>query len=674
MTVAPMIAPDVESVRGHLDELFSIAEDFYAEGLIELRYGPPEDLTHWRYFSVDAKGRQMAADFACAQNRHGRNVYVGVNPRRGPAIPSRAGVTADIEVAFFHFADIDRAEAEARLLERAKEAPPHLLVMTGTVPNNRPHLYWRLDEPEFDLPAWSERQRAIATSLDGDMVIDPPRIMRLAGTVNYPTQNKLGRGYRVELTELRRRWSQPRPPVDGNRLVSVLPVVPVLDRGARGAAPTDFGPGRTGRLIKAALSDENWHNTVRNLVARLARLGRTDDEILLMAAGLTRPGFTVADTAESVREYLRSARVKFGIAPPADTDLESEDGEQAETFELLSMDELEALPPPTWLIHELIADHGLSIIYGAPGGGKTFVALDMALRIAHGMDWHGKATIAAGVIYIAGEGARGIGKRIKGWRREHALEGVEAPFLALPSPVQMLDADDRRKLLRTVEIAIQRMSVRVGLVIIDTVSRSLAGQDENGQEAMTLFVNACNAVQTFTGGAVLGIHHSGKDATRGMRGSTVLLGGCDASIRLTRDEDDGRVKIEVEKQKDAEQGEPIMMTLKKVAWDIEGVEVTTLVPFKSNAPAALTRQLTRAEAMVVFEQVDQAWGQKVPWSTAPQSKRRGRYLPSVMAQQFGITEEAALGYVIGWQENGFMRHALCDERNKVSGLEVVRFL
>ena len=76
---------------------------------------------------------------------------------------------------------------------------------------------------------------------------------------------------------------------------------------------------------------------------------------------------------------------------------------------------LESLPAPTWLIDELITDHGLTIVYGDPGSYKSFIALDASLRLAFGMDWHGTKTKRCGVLYIAGEGSRGLGKRVKGY-------------------------------------------------------------------------------------------------------------------------------------------------------------------------------------------------------------------------------------------------------------------
>jgi lipopolysaccharide transport system ATP-binding protein len=82
---------------------------------------------------------------------------------------------------------------------------------------------------------------------------------------------------------------------------------------------------------------------------------------------------------------MRGARAKWAIPEP-DQRLPAIEPDPAEDiFELLDLDELEALPAPTWLIADLIADHGLSVLYGDPGAGKSFIAIDMALRLAFAM-------------------------------------------------------------------------------------------------------------------------------------------------------------------------------------------------------------------------------------------------------------------------------------------------
>jgi len=300
----------------------------------------------------------------------------------------------------------------------------------------------------------------------------------------------------------------------------------------------------------------------------------------------------------------------------------------------------------------------------------------MALRLAYGMDWHGLATKQCGVLYVAGEGAPGLGKRVKGWRREHALEGAEAPFLLLPTAVQLLEDKEREKLCRTIVAAKERAGFPICLTIIDTVSRAIAGQDENSQEAMSLFVGACAEIQVFTGGAVIGVHHSGKDTSKGMRGSTVLLGGCDASIRITKDElNDNQVMIDCEKQKDAEQIAPVHMTMKKVEWAWAlGNEESTLVPLKTAPEERPERKLSRPEADRVLLHIDEGWSAKTPWALTTQSKRRGRYLPKWMMETFGLTHAVAEGYVIDWQQNGYIKSELCDVRNNVSGFRVLKHL
>lgn len=346
-----------------------------------------------------------------------------------------------------------------------------------------------------------------------------------------------------------------------------------------------------------------------------------------------------------------------------------------EVFETLSLDELEALPPPTWLIEEVVTEHGLTIVYGDPGAGKSFIVLDAALRLSFGMDWHGVGTQQCGVLYVAGEGARGLGKRVKGWRREHALEGADAPFELLPVAVQLLDEKERAKLLRTIRATTSRLKFKVGLLIIDTVSRSIAGHDENSQDTMSLFVNACAEIQAHIGGAVIGVHHSGKDSSRGMRGSTVLLGACDASIKVSKDESE-RVKIEVEKQKDAEEAEPIYMAMKKVEWvdGVFGKEVSTLVPEKSGRPVIEERRISKQQAVDIFYEIDRAWNEQNPWSVSHQAKRRGRYLPDWIALEYEVSAETAVGYLTGWQQREYLKTETVPNRNQTTGLRVLKHL
>jgi hypothetical protein len=678
--VQPIIEPDREAIYAHLQALFEPIREYYPDGLVELCHGPLKP-DRAAFFNYKPEGLAAAADFAVSCNRRGENAYVGVNPRKPQTSTRGRADDTDVEISLFQFADLDREEAVSKALT-GLPLRPTMVVLTGVTPHRRPHLYWQLEEPTQNMSAWTERQRNIAASVAGDAVINPSRIMRLAGTVNYPPPHKLERGYRMELTSLQTEFSTERPPLTPEQIDlayprrEVLPAVNDIDLGGRTTLAAMSSGIRIADLINACRSGDEWHNNMVRLVAHLAAKGRSDAEILGLAAGLTLPGYHIEQTQREMLVALRTARSKWSLPEPQDSVEAEETAREAadSIFPLLDMDELEALPPPTWLIEGLIAEHGLSVVYGDPGAGKSFIVLDMALRIAFGMEWHGVPTQQRGVLYIAGEGARGLGKRVTGWRKEHGLEGADAPFLLLPIAISLLDQVQREKLLRTITAAVARAGFPIGLVVVDTVSRAMPGQDENAQEAMSLFVAAGGEIQVHTGGAVIAVHHTGKDSSRGMRGSTVLLGGCDASLKVTKD-DSQRAMIEVEKQKDAEEAEPIQLTLKKVEWGTGmDKQESTLVPIKEDRVAVRPRSLSKRDAEQIFEQINVGWVNKAPWATTPQSKRRGRYLPDWIAREFDIGHDVALGYIQGWQERDYLRAELCDARNEVSGLRVLKQL
>lgn len=683
--INPIIEPDALAIKSHLVALFSRVRTEYPDGLIELRHGQDGKINRSAYFGTVDGEIVSAVDYAVAMNREGQNVYVGVNPRKKDTNRRGSANDTDVEIAFFQFADLDKKEA----VENARgDLPlkPSLVVITGTIPNSRPHLYWELEEPVHNLAAWTERQRGIAAALKGDAVINPSRIMRLAGTVNWPTQDKIGRGYKVEVCTFKSDFADERAPVSPEQVAYAYPpqtgqdlttyqgndvAVPMAGQNTLQAMRST----RTADLMAACRSGNEWHNNMVRLVAHLAGKGRTDAEILGLASGLTLAGYTVEQTMREMIAALQSARVKFNFREPQD-DVEAEertrdDGESV--FEMLDLDAIDQIPPPTYLIEGVLPDDGLAIAYGDPGAGKSFLALDMALRLSYGMDWHGIEAKPCGVLYIAGEAQKGVANRIKGWRRQHGLHDVHAPFILLPVAVQLLDPAHVQKLIRSIDKAIEIAGFYIGLIVVDTVSRALSGADENGQESMSAFVSACDEIKKHAGGAMLGVHHTGKDKEKGMRGSSVLLGACDAAFKITKDNDQ-TVTIKTEKQKDSEEAENIHLKLQKYEWAEEGFgkELTTLVPFRSEAPSQIMDSLSNEQIAKAFGVLADAWDAGRPLSTSANTREQGRYAPSVLANKIGCKEATIKTFLVAWLENECLAIEQLDSHSKAKGLRVLR--
>jgi len=220
-----------------------------------------------------------------------------------------------------------------------------------------------------------------------------------------------------------------------------------------------------------------------------------------------------------------------------------------------------SMPPVQWLADSLLTRHGFSVMYGKPGCGKTFVALDLALSVASGRDFHDMPTKQGAVLYIAGEGVGGLGKRVKAWinNRGGGCVEHELPFYILPTAVNLAAPADLQTLLSTIDQLSEESGSNFSLVVVDTVARALLGADENSATDIGKFVAACDTIKEHTAAAVLGIHHSGKDGAKGMRGSSALLGAVDTSIQVKRS--DGVVTLVTEKQKDAEPAEDMLFEM-----------------------------------------------------------------------------------------------------------------
>jgi RecA-family ATPase len=225
--------------------------------------------------------------------------------------------------------------------------------------------------------------------------------------------------------------------------------------------------------------------------------------------------------------------------------------DQIEVYPTMAIGELMAMPPIKFLVESLYTRHGFSVMWGPPGCGKTFLALDVALCVATGQDFHDMSVEQGSVLYIAGEGVGGIGKRVKAWieNRGVGVNENELPFYVLPTAVDFTNPADVEKLSATIQLLEERAG-GFSLIVVDTVARALLGADENSATDIGKFVKSCDVLKQTYNTALIGIHHSGKDGSKGMRGSSALLGAVDTSIQIKKS--GAQITMTTEKQKDAE--------------------------------------------------------------------------------------------------------------------------
>ena len=254
-------------------------------------------------------------------------------------------------------------------------------------------------------------------------------------------------------------------------------------------------------------------------------------------------------------------------------------------FKLLSGADLCAAPPMRWMVRGVLPLDGLAALYGPSGSGKSFLVLDVAAAVAGGAyDWFGRRVTHCPVTYCALEGEAGMGKRVNAWSL-HNKKPVPACLRFITQPVDLLDGGDVADLAKAVQVA----GGAGGLVILDTLNRAAPGADENSSVDMGNIIAAAKRLQNLTGGLVLLVHHTGKDATKGLRGHSSLYAALDGAIEVNKT--DSRREWSVAKSKDDETGtvHAFKLDVVTVGHDDDGEEITSCVAVPDESVGAVKR-------------------------------------------------------------------------------------
>lgn len=258
--------------------------------------------------------------------------------------------------------------------------------------------------------------------------------------------------------------------------------------------------------------------------------------------------------------------------------------EQPQRFKLLTPADLAKLPPVQWLVRGVLPTEGIGAIFGPSGSGKSFLSLDLLAAVAGGGEWFGCRAKSAPVLYVALEGEAGISQRIQAYRVKNGSLPDGFRFLLQSLDIRL--AADRADLVQ----AIQAAGWSGGVLCLDTLNRAAPGMDENDSKSMGEVIGAAKAIQAALGGLVLLVHHTGKDATKGLRGHSSLHAALDAAVEVARDGE--RREWKMNKAKDGEDGEahPFRLDVVEVGTDEDGEPITScvIVP-EENAGDAVRR-------------------------------------------------------------------------------------
>jgi hypothetical protein len=695
-------------MREHLEHLFGGFLDGFHDGLIELAWTdvtPNADgryaLRHASLFGTDQIDALIAE--AVRLNRQTMcNVYVGAALRKPKTWPNARASAADVLALTCAYADLDDQGVASVARKRWGATAPTKIVITGREPYLRAQLWWRLDEPITDQKQSETLLKGIAAGMAGDTTVsDPPRVMRLAGSIAWPMKPDRKRPEITSIAHIKEE-GQPIYTIEHLRRTfpfAVAPIEGVVTPDIDGIhhATTVLGlegkvdDGRERYMLKTAnavlieligttgiaptaqeLFDASWDQYQRG--TDFTKPGRGADEYAAKCVHTVKRfldgkirGCETINVVQALYRQRAQARGNIPHNPTAEfAAAETKAKIDFALFEFLDIDQIMAMPNPTWLIDELINEQSLGFIFGPPGSLKTFIALDVVLSIAaKRVEWWGRTINQYGaVIYLCREGTRSLKFRIKAWElhRQTPVDGI--PFYLIEKTINFMKAEDIGILLATLQTIAAKADKPIVAVVVDTVSRVLPGAKENLQEDMSLFVGACEAVQQRFNCVVIGVHHT--NYAGGFRGSTVIPGAGDFLIKTQREPGAMTGSITIQKVKDGEDGKELPFQVVKVPLgDIVGrsslvVDLTDQPPKKQGSTIWPDMNVCRQ----ILAAIDEQWWAGKPWCFA---KNTSRAAVTNIVKRWQVKREVAKDILDTWNANGVIAEQVYDPKNHLIG-------
>jgi hypothetical protein len=217
--------------------------------------------------------------------------------------------------------------------------------------------------------------------------------------------------------------------------------------------------------------------------------------------------------------------------------------------------------------------NSVNLIVGESQAGKTFIALDLAVAIASGRPFFGNRVTQGGVLYIAAEGAITIPGRLKAARQGLSCDEKLIAVIQEPPP-NLMNEGDVDRIIATARYINDQMLKETGFplvaIFIDTMMSGFAIGNWNDAGETSSAMKMLNRIQRQVDAAVIGVHHHGKDTSRGAAGSYALTAAADAIVSVFKKGNEGSVNeryISLTKSRFGETGRKFYFSLDELPPD-----------------------------------------------------------------------------------------------------------
>jgi AAA domain len=277
---------------------------------------------------------------------------------------------------------------------------------------------------------------------------------------------------------------------------------------------------------------------------------------------------------KAARDYHAEVEVE-----PARMKANGDDSQPAKknAIKLTFFDECNDTAAKRWLIKGVIARGETSSWIAPPGRGKSALHSDISVHLAAGIDWRGHRTKGQfGVVYFAFERADLVKRRNAAYARRRNLKGL--PIAIAAQIINLMDPHCVDVILATIRAAEERFGLPVGYIVIDTFAKGIAaggGDEDKARDQNKCLTNLRRLHETADLHIAI-VGHTGKDETKGSRGSNAHPADADLQVQIFGDE----IKsARVIKGNDQPEGELTAFKLEsaELGLDEDGDPITTAV-------------------------------------------------------------------------------------------------